>query len=573
MRISLVLIFLTIALFGKSQVQSWVSKTPVDLSSFLTENPHLSNLQCFEVTYKSDTTLVKGLLLEPKVKANYPAIIFNRGGNRRFSTLSPEMLITVFGKVASEGYVVTASNYRWEDEYGGADTNDVLNILQITKNLPNVDSTKIGMLGWSRGAMMTCLALKGSHQIKSTVLVSGAPDLFSTLRERPGLEETVFSEYIPNYFETKEAAITARSAYYWPEKLNRNTDLLMLNGSKDRHVDYRQTKRFSQRLDSIGFPHEFRVYETNHSFMNMRAELDSILLDWFNRTLKSSPRRVAITIDDVPNTRNFRNNNFKSKLLEELDSISIPVAIFINEGLVFKKNAQKNKKLLESWIERPYVTPANHTYSHSRYSEVGYDVFTKDLINGEALSKELAAKYEKDFTYFRFPYNDLGADSAQHVQILSFLRNHDYISTPFTVETSDWMFNSVYRKYLNKGDSVRAAEIGQMYIDETIRTFAFFDSLTQQQNGRNVDQIYLCHDNRLNEDFLPQLIERLRDEGYEFISLSDALDDPMYENQDTYWKKWGISWCYRWMNSRERKRWMNLEPNLGGIEEIFQNEN
>lgn len=547
----------------------WQSKTPVDLSDYYSEKPEFVNLQCFEVTYLSDGILVNGLLMEPKSGANHPSIVFNRGGNRDFAALSVDMLAGVLGTVANEGYVVTASNYRWEDEYGGADTNDVLNLIQITKRLPNVDSTRIGMLGWSRGAMMTCLALKGSHQIKSAVLVSGAPDLFSTLHERPGLEETVFSTYIPNYAKTKNEALTARSPHFWTEKLDRNTALMMLNGTKDRHVDYRQMERFSARLDSIKFPHELKLFETNHSFLNMRPELDSILIDWFERTLKPNSQRVAITIDDVPNTRNFSANNFNSKLLQELEAISIPVTIFINEGLVFRGDSIKNKELLEQWISRSYITPANHTFSHSRYSEVGFEQFSLDVIKGARLSRKLASKYQKEVNYFRFPYNDLGIDSSEHVQIHRFLEEENYISTPFTIETSDWMFNALYEKYMNRGDSLKAGELGRMYVTQTLRSFAFYDSLMIAQYGRNVDQIYLCHDNRLNEDWLPELIRQLSVSGYDFISLEDALSDEVYNQQDVYWKKWGISWCYRWMNPSDRKIWMQLEPDMGGVEEMY----
>ena len=196
MRLFLAVLVLSASFFARSQ--SWQTKTPVDLSDYFVEKPELEQLQCFEVTYLSDGFIVNGLILEPKIGTKHPAIIFNRGGNREFALLSKDLLVGLLGTVASKGFVVTATNYRWEDEYGGADTNDVLNLLEITKKLPNVDSTRIGMLGWSRGAMMTCIALKGSHQIKSAVLVSGAPDLFSTLRERPGLESSVFSKYIPN---------------------------------------------------------------------------------------------------------------------------------------------------------------------------------------------------------------------------------------------------------------------------------------------------------------------------------------------------------------------------------------
>ena len=572
MRFIFFYLFVAVSSFCSGQAQTWLGKKEIDLSPFVHDKPHLENLQCFEVTYLSEGLIVNGILLEPRGEELNPAIIFNRGGNREFAVLSTEMIISVLGKVASEGYVVTASNYRWEDEYGGADTNDVLNLLQITKNLSNVDSARIGMMGWSRGALMTCLALRGSHGIKSTVLVSGAPNLFSTLRERPGLEENVFSKYIPNYFEQKEKVLTDRSPHFWPEKLNRETALLMLNGTNDRHVDYRQSVHFSEKLDSIGFPHTLQLYETNHSFFNMRPKLDSILLDWFNRTLKNESKQVAITIDDVPNTRNFSNNGFSSKLLEKLDSLSIPVTIFINEGLIYRGDTMKNKELLHNWIERSYVTAGNHTYSHSRYSQVGFDAFSKDVFKGEALSKEICSRYSKELTYFRFPYNDLGIDSTEHVKIDVFLEDQKYISTPFTIETSDWMFNALYKKYLQDGDTIKAKEIGQMYVEETMRSFAFYDSLALSHFNERVKQIYLCHDNLLNEDFLPGLVDSLKKQGYDIVSLENALQDPVYKNEDVYFKKWGISWFYRWMTSEDRKKWMHLEPNLGGVEERYLEE-
>ena len=283
--------------------------------------------------------------------------------------------------------------------------------------------------------------------------------------------------------------------------------------------------------------------------------------------------RVAITIDDVPNTRNFQRNNFQSKLMMALDSIEIPVTIFVNERLVYQGDSVKNKQLLEDWVSRSKVTLANHTYAHSRYSEVGLELFSADVLLGERLSRGLSQKYEKELKYFRFPYNDLGKDSIEHTEILRFLHEHNYISTPFTIETSDWMFNAVYEYYLNRGDTVMMKKIGEMYITETVKHFAYFDSLTVSQYNRKVDHIYLCHDNRLNEDYFSALVTRLKQNNCEFISLQTALLDEIYQQDDAYWKKWGISWCYRWMMPTDRKKAMLNEPTLGGIEEIYQDLN
>ena len=116
---------------------------------------YLSDLDFFEIAYQSDSIEVKGFMIEPKADGKYPVIIFNRGGNRDFSDLSIGTLINYTSKLASRGYVIIGSNYRKQDEFGGKDVDDVLNLIETVKDISKADYRKLGMLGWSRGGMMT----------------------------------------------------------------------------------------------------------------------------------------------------------------------------------------------------------------------------------------------------------------------------------------------------------------------------------------------------------------------------------------------------------------------------------
>ena len=167
-----------------------------------------------------------------------------------------------------------------------------------------------------------------------------------------------------------------------------------------------------------------------------------IVINFIGIAALFSQTNVTITIDDVPNTRIFEKHNYKPVLINKLDSLKIPVTIFVNEGLIYKTDSVKaNINLLNSWIKRSYVTVGNHTFGHSRYSNVGFQSFALDIERGEFITRELTKKHKKNLKYFRFPYNDLGKDSAEHTQIDSLLYSKKYISTPFTVENSDWMYN------------------------------------------------------------------------------------------------------------------------------------
>jgi len=282
-------------------------------------------------------------------------------------------------------------------------------------------------------------------------------------------------------------------------------------------------------------------------------------------------QNISITIDDVPNTRKFQKDNFHAELLDKLDSLSIPITVFINEGLIYKTDSiKKNLDLLSKWGKKEYITLGNHTYNHSRYSDVGLDSFKIDIEKGTYLTKKIAQKHNKSLRYFRFPYNDLGKDSIQHEQIDSLLQIKKYISSPFTVESSDWMFNYVYEYYLNKLDFENASKIGNLYVQKTLDYIKFFELLSINKYGRKINQIYLCHDNPLNADYLLEIINHLKTQNYQFISFDETLKDEVYKQEYQYYRKWGVSWFYRWMpTQKERVKWMKKEPNIDYIYDLY----
>jgi len=284
----------------------------------------------------------------------------------------------------------------------------------------------------------------------------------------------------------------------------------------------------------------------------------------------SQEKSISITIDDVPNTTKYQKDNFSPLLLNVLDSLKMPFTIFINEDKIYKTEfLDKNKEVLEQWIKNKQAIIGNHTYSHSRYSEVGFESFVKDIEKGEKLTKQYTSKYDKGVKYFRFPFNDMGKDSIQHIKIKEYLKSKDYIIAPFTVESSDWMFDTVYQYYLNNGEIDKAKAIGKQYVEKTIELVSFYETLANTIYNRTIKQIYLCHDNAINADYLAKIISKLKQENYEIVSFEESLIDPIYNQKDTYYKKWGISWLYRWMDTGERIKWMKQEPLLSEIEKMY----
>ena len=246
---------------------------------------YLNDLNFYRIQYLSDSLVINGMIIEPKKEGKYPAILFNRGGNRNFAPLNLMTLISYTSRLAKEGYVILASNYREEDEFGGKDVNDVINLIHTVGSIEKADTSQIGMFGWSRGGMMTYLILKNSDKIKTAVIGNGPSDLIEIAKTRPVIEKNVLEECIPGYLANKRLELEKRSAIHWPTQLDKTCSLLILAGTLDKRVSHKQAVSMAEELKVLGRDCQLKLYETDHFFSDKKKELQQELITWFNQKL------------------------------------------------------------------------------------------------------------------------------------------------------------------------------------------------------------------------------------------------------------------------------------------------
>ncbi len=66
------------------------------------EYEYIDNIEMNGITYMSDGLKVTGLLVKPKKAGNYPCIIYNRGGNRKFGQLLVAHAAIQLGELANQ---------------------------------------------------------------------------------------------------------------------------------------------------------------------------------------------------------------------------------------------------------------------------------------------------------------------------------------------------------------------------------------------------------------------------------------------------------------------------------------
>ena len=84
-----------------------------------------------------------------------------------------------------------ASNYRYVhtlgnlDQRGGDDVDDVMNLIPLIRRLPYADAENLFMLGVSRGALMTNIALRRQIPVRAAATVAGVTDPRRSFDRRP----------------------------------------------------------------------------------------------------------------------------------------------------------------------------------------------------------------------------------------------------------------------------------------------------------------------------------------------------------------------------------------------------
>jgi len=232
----------------------------------------------YKISYLSDGLKVTGYIAQPKQKGNYPCIIANRGGNRDFGQWNPLSIAFFLGTMANWGYVVIASQYRGNDggegkeEFGGKDVDDVLNLIPSLSQIPNADTSRIGIQGSSRGGMMTYLALKKTCRFKAAVVTAGAANEFTNIASRPDMED-IYADLVPNYKMNKEKELKERSAVFWADQMCKTTPLLLMQGSADWRVLPAESLELVKKLYESKHPLRFILYEgADHGIREFRKE-------------------------------------------------------------------------------------------------------------------------------------------------------------------------------------------------------------------------------------------------------------------------------------------------------------
>lgn len=283
-----------------------------------------------------------------------------------------------------------------------------------------------------------------------------------------------------------------------------------------------------------------------------------LLLGWICDATALAPRRVAISVDDLPWVEIHRTDagSMRERHQRLLAALTGTPAIgFVNEDKleVDGKIVESRRQMLADWLEAGFEL-GNHTFGHVGLHQTAIDDYEQAILDGERVLRPLLAQHGQAPRWFRHPYLHAGRVDADRERLATFLAAHGYRVAPVTIDNGEWIYARAYLVLLEQGDQPRAAALRRDYVDYMLDKFVYFEDRSRRLFGRDIDHVLLIHANALNADALPDLLGRLRKRGYQFVSLEEALRDPAYASPDGYRGGAGITWLHRWAMARQLPR-------------------
>ncbi|MGN7413346.1 polysaccharide deacetylase family protein [Paenibacillus sp. SAF-068] len=200
------------------------------------------------------------------------------------------------------------------------------------------------------------------------------------------------------------------------------------------------------------------------------------------KTNGPSTKKVALTFDDVPDPR------FTPQVLDVLKKYNVRATFFI-----VGSRAEKHPDLVKRIVKEGHMV-GNHSYNHPEFSKLSMNAFRKQILHTGDIIRRLAGYTPK---MIRPPYGDINEEQLRWAA-----RQH-YSIVNWNVDSLDW-------KGLSKTE-----------VKDNILSAVKPGSIVLQHAGGGVGS-------NLNGtiEALPEIIEELRNRGYELVTLDEMLGLP-----------------------------------------------
>jgi dipeptidyl aminopeptidase/acylaminoacyl peptidase len=257
----------------------------------------LGTTEEFTATSK-DGTEVHGVIVKPptfRAGQKYPTLLRIHGGPNGQDEHSFSFERELF---AANGYVVVAVNYRGSNgrgekyqkaifaDWGDKEVVDLLGAMDYVQKLDYVDTTRLGIGGWSYGCILTDYTIATDTRFKAATCGAGSALQLSMY----GVDQYIdqYDNELGPPWKSQDLWIKLSYPFFHADRIK--TPTLYLNGEKDFNVPIAGNEQMYQALRTLGIDTQLVIYPGQfHGITVPSYKVDRLnrYIAWYDKYLKA----------------------------------------------------------------------------------------------------------------------------------------------------------------------------------------------------------------------------------------------------------------------------------------------
>lgn len=239
--------------------------------------------------------------------------------------------------------------------------------------------------------------------------------------------------------------------------------------------------------------------------------------------------KIAITIDDmlllrgVPMApRHSVPSNIRA-IISALKSHGVAGVYQFSNTAPIEDDANL-LEVFDTWVESGHHV-ANHTHNHPPLNWLDADTYARDIEEAEKYLGRYINQAPR--RCFRFCMDLWGDTACKCGAILDRLEDMGYTPVPVSIGFHDIRWNAAYCRVLKRGSPEEAAQIRRAYVASALHELRVHAANARAVFGSDPIHIWLIHGTSIAADCLEEILDCFRAAAVDFVSLDDAMGDPM----------------------------------------------
>jgi peptidoglycan/xylan/chitin deacetylase (PgdA/CDA1 family) len=240
---------------------------------------------------------------------------------------------------------------------------------------------------------------------------------------------------------------------------------------------------------------------------------------------------VALTFDDLPAAGSLPPGQNRSKvatlLAAELKANHLAGTYgFVNA--VKLENDPDAQQALRIWVDAG-MNIGSHTWSHTSLTDNTVEAYEQEIVHNEPALAQYGEMH--DWRWFRYPFLAEGDTPEKHNAVRSYLKEHGYRVAQVTLNFDDYAWNEPYGRCLAKQDEAAIADLKQSYLDNAAESLRVGREVERVAFGHEIPNVILLHATAFTTLMLPELLDLMRQQGFQFAALAEVERDPAYARE------------------------------------------